>query len=152
MKEVVGNSCKPKLPGSKRMCLRTFERGDVLEPMKRYGLQSTEVCEKDGLKCKCEARHQNSIPLEKVMSRPFRMETVAVGDTGGGRDIKRRRGGASSSSASSSSSSSSSSSAAAADDEEESHKFEYVVPPGILQEAQAKLAADSRKYGSVSFV
>ena len=91
---------------------------------------------------------KDSIPLEKVMSRPFRMNLAPVSSDGArGGAAKRARAAASSSSASSSSSSSSSSTAA----EEPPANFEYFMPPGVLQEAEAKLAADEKKYRSIAF-
>ena len=158
MKEVTGKDVKPRSQ-SKRAMLKIYARGHVAEPLWRYTLASDQVCSKGADQCACNKRHQDSIPLEKVMSRPFRMEVTPVGKGGPpGSGPKRARmdsvslSSASSSSASSSSASSSSAAAATEEEGEVQAKFEYFMPPGVLQEAEAWLAADAKKFNAAAFV
>ena len=158
VKEVTGKDVKPRSQ-SKRAMLKIYARGHVAEPLWRYTLASDQVCSKGADQCACNKRHQDSIPLEKVMSRPFRMEVTPVGKGGPpGSGPKRARmdsvslSSASSSSASSSSASSSSAAAATEEEGEVQAKFEYFMPPGVLQEAEAWLAADAKKFNAAAFV
>ena len=148
MKEVTGKDVKPRSQ-SKRAMLKIYARGHVAEPLWRYTLASDQVCSKGADQCACNKRHQDSIPLEKVMSRPFRMEVTPVGKGGPpGSGPKRAR----MDSASSSSASSSSAAAATEEEGEVQAKFEYFMPPGVLQEAEAWLAADAKKFNAAAFV
>lgn len=153
MKEVTGKDVKPQSQ-TKRAMLKIYARGHVAEPLWRYTLASDQVCSKAANQCACNKRHQDSIPLEKVMSRPFRMEVRPVGKGGppGSAPKRARKDSASSSSASSSSASSSSAAAATEEEGEVQANFEYFMPPGVLQEAEAKLAADAKKFKAVAFV
>ena len=88
------------------------------------------------------------------MSRPFRMEVTPVGKGGppGSGPKRARMDSVSLSSASSSSASSSSAAAATEEEGEVQAKFEYFMPPGVLQEAEAWLAADAKKFNAAAFV
>ena len=134
---------------SKRLYLRTYERCVVEEKEKRYSLRSTVVCH-GGSGCpgsQCPKRHEARVPLEIVISRPFKMPEVPV-DTAT-QDVARgrvRRASTAQATAASHAGAAASSSASAP-----SPAAHFLLPPGIAQEARAVVAEDRHKYTADCF-
>ena len=126
-KALKGSQTVPR-DNSKRDFVAIFEFGEVVEKEALFALDSLDVCPKSRAECTddCPKRHQDRLPLEKVLSAPFQMEIVP-------------------SSASTAAASSSSSSSAAAS--EDSPAYTYRLPPGIRQAALEVAYSDASRHG-----